>query len=133
MKKGATITMKELTAQYFEFITNKKTQCIKEYENLKKDDRKDEADLVKIKENIYEIFEVLFKTHINQLEKLSIPGEEKLHRLKEDFLKRFDTIPKSWIARLELAKKHNDVANIVIEELKLQVAQELKEQFLALY
>lgn len=125
--------MKELTSQYFEFIANKKKQYTQEYENLKKDDRKDEADHIKVKENIYEIFEVLFKTHVNQLEKLSITDEEKLHRLKEDYTKRFETIPKSWIARLELAKEHNDVANIVIEELKLQVVKELKEQFLALY
>lgn len=125
--------MKELTLQYSEFIANKKKQCTQEYENLKKDDRKDEADHIKVKENIYEIFEVLFKTHVNQLEKLSIIDEEKLHRLKEDYTKRFETIPKSWIARLELAKEHNDVANIVIEELKLQVVKELKEQFLALY
>ncbi|ABX42990.1 hypothetical protein [Lachnoclostridium phytofermentans] len=125
--------MEEIKSQYFEIIENKKKQCTSEYENLKKDDRKDEADLVKIKENIYEIFEVLFKTHVNQLEKLSIPDEEKLHRLKEEYTKRFETIPKSWIARLELAQKHNDVANIVIEELKLQVVKDLKEQFLALY
>lgn len=125
--------MKDLTLQYFEFIANKKQQCTREYEDLKKDDRKDEADHIKIKENIYDVFEVLFKTHVNQLEKLSIPDEKKLHKLKEDFTKRFDTIPKGWIARLELAKKHNDVATIVIEEIKLHVAKELKEQFLSLY
>ncbi len=127
------MTIQELTLRYYAFIESKKKQCEKEYENLKKDNRKDEADHEKIKENIYEIFEVLFKTHVNQLEKLFISEEDKLQKLKVEYLNRFETIPKSWVTRLELAKKHNDVANIVIEELKLQVAQGLKDQFMSLY
>lgn len=127
------MTIKELKLQYCGFIEDKKKQCTEQYENLKKDNRKDEADHEKIKENICDIFEVLFKAHVNQLEKLSVSEEEKLLRLKADFTNRFETIPKNWIARLELAKRHNDVANIVIEELKLQVAKELEEQFIALY
>lgn len=127
------MTIKELTLQYNVIIENKKKQCIEQYESLKRDNRKDEADHEKIKENICDIFGVLFKTHVNQLEKLAVTEEEKLLRLKEEYTKRFDTIPKSWISHLELAKKHNDVANIVIEELKLQVAKELKEQFIAFY
>lgn len=127
------MTIKDLALQYCGFIESKKKQFIEQYENLKEDNRKDEADHEKIKENICDIFEVLFQTHVNQLEKLSVSEEEKLLRLKEGFTNRFETIPKNWIARLELAKQHNDVANIVIEELKLQVAKELKERFIAFY
>lgn len=126
------MTLEGMIQNYQRILSEHKEQVRKEQEQLRLDDRKDEADHVRIKGNIYEIFETLFKTHVNQLTKSSLSEEEKIFTLKEQYLKRFETIPKSWISHLEQAREHNDVTNIVIEEIKLKAAEELKEQFLAI-
>ncbi len=81
-------------------------------------ERKDEANLQKIRANIYGIcltvFQVVSKTK---------SGAE----LWQEYISRIDNIAKNWVQSYERAKVHNDVEKILIEETKFQVIKEVKE------
>lgn len=92
----------------------------KKEQELIASDRKDEANLQKIRANIYGIcrtvYEVVAKTK---------NGDE----LSEEYIKKLDNLPKNWVESYEKAKLHNDVEKILIEETKLEVLKEVKEKF----
>lgn len=83
-------------------------------------ERKDEANLQKIRANIYgvcrTIYEVVAKTK---------SGAE----LREEYTKKLDNLLKNWIESYEKAKVHSDVEKILIEENKLEVLREVKAKF----
>ena len=85
-------------------------------------ERKDEANLQKIKANIYGIcrtvFGVVYKTSTGEVR-------------KEDYANRLDNISRNWVESYEKAKQHNDVEKILIEEIKLDVIKEVKAYFAA--
>ena len=82
-------------------------------------ERKDEANLQKIRANIYGIcltvVQVVAKTK---------SGEE----LWQDYKGRLDNISKNWVESYEKAKTYQDVEKILIEETKFQVLNEVKEK-----
>lgn len=82
-------------------------------------ERKDEANLQKIRANIYGICRTVFEVVAK-----AKSGEE----LWPDFGKRIDNISQSWVESYEKAKLHNDVEKILIEETKFQVLNEVKEK-----
>ena len=82
-------------------------------------ERKDEANLQKIRANIYGI--CLTVVQVVAKEK---SGEE----LWKDYISRLDNISKSWTMSYEKAKEHNDVEKILIEETKFQVLKEVKDK-----
>ena len=82
-------------------------------------ERKDEANLQKIRANIYGI--CLTVVQVVAKEK---SGEE----LWKDVGKRLDNISKGWVESYEKAKKYQDVEKILIEETKFQVLNEVKEK-----
>lgn len=82
-------------------------------------ERKDEANLQKIRANIYGI--CLTVVQVVAKEK---SGEE----LWKDYISRLDNISKNWTMSYEKAKEHNDVEKILIEETKFQVLKEVKDK-----
>jgi len=124
--------MRELEERYLAYINEK----IAEHDNLHKqykaDDRKDEANLEKIKINIYEIFKTLFINDIKQLQGKNLENIKDIN-IYGGYLLRFDTIPVNWKKSLSMAKEHGDIVKQVIEECKLAVADELKEKFLEMF
>lgn len=81
-------------------------------------ERKDEANLQKIRANIYGICRTV----------VQVVAKEKCgNELWEDYLGRLDNIAKNWVKSYEKAKLHNDVEKILIEETKFQVLKEVKE------
>lgn len=116
--------------QYSEVLNEKKEKCKQCSDALTKDNRKDEADLEKIKLNIYDIFttfigvakrEILKKQHADEI--------AKYEAFCNEYLKTFDKIPESWRAKLEKAKENNAIIDIVIEETKLSIVSELRNIF----
>ncbi len=87
-------------------------------------ERKDEANLQKIRANIYGIcrtvFEVVAKTK---------SGDD----LVKEYTNKLDNLPKNWVESYEKAKVHNDVTKILIEETKLEVLREVKARFIELF
>ena len=111
--------------QYLTMIKEKKQECTNRISTLIQDSRQDEANLVKAKLNIYEVFETLYH------------ATKKQAKNEEEFIimyqKRFEIIPESWKTRLKLAREYDDVSTIIIEEIKLGVVEELQEQFLQMF
>ncbi len=80
---------------------------------------KDEANLQKIRANIYGIC----------LTVVQVVAKEKCGKeLWEEYIVRLDNIAKNWVKSYEKAKLHNDVEKILIEETKFQVLNEVKEK-----
>ena len=87
-------------------------------------ERKDEANLQRIRANVYGIC-------LTILEVVSKTKEDSA--LWEEYLHKLTNLPKNWEISYEKAKAYNDVEKILIEETKLEVLQEVKEKFLELY
>jgi hypothetical protein len=124
--------MRNLEEKYISYIDEKIAEHNKKSEHYKLDDRNDEADLEKIKVNIYEIFRTLFLSDIKQLDGKDF-GETVNINIYGGFLLRFDTIPTNWSVSLDKAIEHGDTTKQVIEEHKLSVAKELKDKFLEIF
>lgn len=124
--------MKALEEKYLTYIEGKIVEHKRMSEQYKADDRKDEADLEKIKVNIYEVFRTLFISDIKQLEGKS-SDEAKDISTYTGFMKRFDTIPANWRISLDKAIEYNDTTKQVIEENKLAVAEGLKQTFMKMF
>lgn len=109
--------------EFVTYLNNAIDTAQKKEQELIATERKDEANLQKIRANIYGIcrtvFEVVSKTK---------SGEE----LREEYANKLDNLPKNWVESYEKAKLHNDVAKILIEETKLEVLKEVKSRFQAL-
>lgn len=127
------ITMKNmdvLIKQYSELLNEKKEKCKINCDSLIKDNRRDEADLEKIKINIYEIFATFIRVTQRQILQKNFTDEiSKYNEFCNEYLESFDKVPNSWREKLEKAKENNSVINIVIEETKLSIASELKDMF----
>lgn len=124
--------MNEVKEKYLSFIDGKVAEHKRMSEICSEDHRKDEADLEKIKANICELFKTLFIIDTKQLEGKDLSGYKDIS-LFADYLARFDAIPTNWKTSLEKAKEHGDTTKQVIEETKLTVAQELKDQLISIF
>jgi len=119
-----------LIKEYTNLLNDKKEKCKTKCNELTNDNRKDEADLEKIKLNIYDVFTTLVGATKKQiLAKKDIDESLKYETFCNAYLQTFDKIPQSWRVKLEKAKENNAVIDIVIEESKLSVASELKSIF----
>ena len=85
---------------------------------LEKEERKDEADFVKVRTNIYEVC----KTVTNALAQRPGMGLEAVSA-------RFDGFRKTWGEALDKAREHGDTRNIVIGETKLEVLEDVIAHF----
>lgn len=124
--------MVNLKEKYLSFINEKTAEHIRISEIYEADDRKDEANLEKIKANISDLFTTLFIIDTKQLEGKNISGYKDIN-LFSDYLARFDAIPVNWKISLEKAKEHGDTTKQIIEETKLKVAQELKDKLISMF
>ena len=88
---------------------------------LKEDQRKDEANHAKIQMNIYQIFQTIFQVTIKK---------SKVEEVEQDFLAQLERIPQSWEKALENARLHQDVEREFIENLKFQMRDRIREEFL---
>ncbi|WP_313130537.1 hypothetical protein [Anaerocolumna sp.] len=123
-------TIVEIKKEYLEYSAEQAEKCKKQIQVLKLDDKEDEANLEKVKLNIYGIFESLINASANKfLYQKNMGAEDKTVGFCQDFLDYFDKIPESWRINYEKAKEYNDVTQCVIEENKLSVAEHLKNHF----
>lgn len=95
-------------------------------QELIKDSRKDEADHEKVKTNVYQIFKTVFQVITRQ-------KALELDNIKKLFLEKLETIPANWKISLESAKKFQDYEKILIEEIKLQTLEEIRNTFLTIW
>lgn len=108
--------------EFIDYLEISAAMMVEEEKKLILDERKDEANLIKIKKNIFDIFRTVF---------LSIMKDKTVDEknIKMLFTEKMDTIPKNWKISYENAKIHNDVEKIVIEEIKFQTLDLISTKF----
>ena len=101
---------------------DKKIQDLKNEEMLlEKENRKDEADFSKIKINICEICKTLYN-----VSKKAPNGQNA----KEFYVQKLEKVSVEWNASKDKAKEHNDIEKVIIEELKLEVLNDVKQKYM---
>ena len=107
---------------YRSYINEQKASLAASIRQLEKEERQDEANHAKIRLNIVTVFESLLSA-----DQAYCKGDQ------EAFFKRYEgrftSIPASWQANLEKARTHGDASAQLIEEVKLQTANELHDVF----
>lgn len=116
--------MNEKIEHMNQFFDSQIQLCKQQEKALQEDDRSDEANFQKIKANVYDIF----KTILTVAQKV---GNGNPQRVKQFFLEKTEQIPANWKAAYEAAKLHDDTENMVVEMIKLNTIQEIRDEFLS--
>ena len=107
---------------YRAFLSSEKQRLENEIRLLEEENRRDEADLMKIRLNIYGVFETV------------AAADEKVCTGWEDFClryePRFDTLTAPWKARLASAVRNSDTRTRFAEEAKLGTANRIHNAFI---
>lgn len=103
--------------EFFAFLEKRKNSTMKEALNLVKEERKDDSNTLKAKANIYDIIKAFWNAEEKKTEDKKV--------FLENLLEKIAMLQATWTTSLELAKQHNDVAKIVIEEAKLSAVDEI--------
>lgn len=95
---------------------------------------KDEANLEKIKLNIYNIFYSMFDISYKKVYGgKSQPNEDSYNKLLEVYMEFFNKIPLNWKENYRKAKEYGLITECIIEEIKLNTADEIKDMFIRHY
>jgi len=126
--------------------TNELSVLIEESEKrsikLAEEYRTDEANMEKIRRNVIEIFARMFTVSYNNVyEKLNNqnlrvvlePMNDDYEKLYAANMYYFDTITAPWKEKYDRAKMNKAVTDYIIEELKIDTANEIKKIFITLY
>ena len=100
--------------------------CVKQEQQLIADSRKDEANMMKVKANIYDIFKSMFQLSVKN--KPRDPAG-----ISEAFLKKLDSIPQNWMKSYDLARRNQDAVKILVEETKLDTVKEIRNVFMKIW
>ena len=84
------------------------------------DQRQDDADLTKIRANIYEICATIGKVMCK-----TRPEEAR----EAAFLKKLEELPQNWRVALEAAEAHGNTQRAAVEELKLEALADVLARF----
>ncbi len=84
------------------------------------DCRQDDADLTKIRANIYEICAT-----IGNVVCKNTPEEQQ----EAVYLKKLEELPRNWRAALEMARAHGNAQRAAVEELKLEALADVLARF----
>lgn len=114
--------MKEKQSKFQNFFEEQITLCEQRYSQLLADGRGDEATFEKIKGNIYDIFRTVLSVAVKTC-------ADDAEAVGGFFRLRIEQIPSSWELAYEKAKEHNDVNRMHLEQTKLDVVRQIKEQF----
>ncbi len=112
-----------------EFITflDGMTDASKRKEQLLiSEQRKDEANIERVRLNIIDVFRCLWNVSVNEYAKEN-DINEKQRKIADSFFIKAERVPQSWKQSLEQARLHDDTLKILIEETKLQAAKEITD------
>ncbi len=112
-----------LKTNYLGFLTERKGELSKSMESLYKQECVDEANFEKIKLNVVEIFSTMF----------SISFTDDPVALKAKYLSFFEKITSPWHLNREKALEFEQEMERIVEDVKIQEADELKIRFEAYF
>lgn len=84
--------------------------------------RADEATFEKVKANIYNIFRTVFSVAVT-----TCPSDAR--KIQSFFSERIQQIPSGWAVAQEKARAHGDSARVYLEQIKLDTAGDIRENF----
>lgn len=108
-----------LKENYLMFLNMREENLKRSIGDLQKQECMDEANLQKIRLNIVEIFHKMFNISLSDN-----PVE-----LRDKYLNFFDKITGPWHVNKEKAIEFGKDSEVIIEELKIKEAEELKNKF----
>ena len=79
------------------------------------EDRRDEANLQKIRANIFRVFQSVYKRSLKEAQPEAF------------FRKRLETIPQNWQEAYEKARVQEDAISLLIERTKLEAAADIRK------
>lgn len=112
-----------LKENYSNFLRDKQERLEKTIEDLQNQDCVDEANLGKVRINIVEIFHKMFNISLS----------DNPEDLREKYLGFFDKIAGPWYRNKEKALEFDNEMEALIEDIKIQEVEELKNQFKEYY
>ena len=116
-------TISERLVPYRAFLAEQKARLAADVQDLESRNCFDDANMLKIRLNIFDVFETVAK------------ADEKQCSTWQDFCARyeprFDALTAPWNARLASAVRNSDAKTRFIEELKLSTAKRIHEAFLS--
>lgn len=114
-------TIADALVPYRAYLADHKTQLKEEISSLEQQSRQDEANLAKIRLNIFEVFETVAQAD----EKVCTTWDAFCTRYEP----RFETLTAPWKKRLEAALRNSDARTCFIEETKLSTADHIHRAF----
>ena len=112
-----------LKENYLTFLEEKQEKLKKGIKELQEQDCLDEANLEKVKLNVVEIFHKMFNISLS----------DKPIELSERYLGFFHKITEPWYINKDKALEFGEEKEVIIEDIKIKEAEELKERFKEYY
>ncbi|MBU5310673.1 hypothetical protein KQI38_01415 [Tissierella carlieri] len=112
-----------LKENYLNFLREKQENFKRSIEDLQKQECVDEANLEKVRLSIVEIFYKMFNISLS----------DNPMALRERYLGFFDKITEPWHINKEKALEFEKEKEVIIEDIKIQEAEELKNRFKEYY
>ena len=112
--------------EFLTYLNQEKEKVLAEEQQLIADERKDEATFCRIASNIYDILATLYQTAGNLAKKDAISDETVVAAI---FMEKTQKVTANWKKSYEVAKEHNDVAKILVEETKLQTVDKILAEY----
>lgn len=113
--------MEQQINRFQTYFEDMKKQCNEKITELREQERGDEANLEKVRLNIYDIFLTMFE--------VSLKSSSDAKKVGEAFLQKLDIIPKNWRASYKKAEEFGDEEKSCIEEIKLNTVEEIRNSF----
>lgn len=115
--------MENKQKKFIQYLDKSMESCARQEKLLIADSRKDEANMMRVKTNIYDIFKGMFLLSIRD-------WPEDPAGISEVFLKKLESIPQNWIKSYDLAKRNQNAVKILVEETKLDTVKEIRSAFI---
>lgn len=106
--------------EYTDYLEKKAEELKSQVKELNNSDRKDEANLLKVQINVYNVCKTVFDVFKN------IKSPEAL---KNDYIVKLDEMCSTWNTNLIKARNFDDIATATVEELKIQAINDAKNKF----
>lgn len=115
--------MSMIVERYKEYLQEQDKTLSQAIDELKADDRLDEANHKKIEKNVVDIFSKMFIISAKE-------AGDDIDRLQKAYFNFFDKIPQNWYSNLERCKQSGNEEGQFVEELKIARKDMLKDKFL---
>ena len=107
-------------SKYIEYLDVTIKELKETEKELVQTDRKDEANIIRIKMNICDICKTIYNVSAKKYS-----GAE----LRDEYIRQLTRLPENWKVSYEKAKEHDDAEKILVEETKLEMLQVIREKF----